>query len=246
MGRRRMAALGRRVAPAARRRPAAGRTRPQPAPPPPVTGELTGVCPDPVVVQTDWFPEAEYGAYFQLLGERPTFDTAAKRVRAPLIDRRPAGRGRPGDPLRRAGHRLPAGQRPALRRPGDHPGAGRHRRGDPELGRAAHPGRARAAGAQPGHADVGPGPPPGRAHRSPTSGRAGVPVLYYQTDTYMQYLLGAGPAPPGAGGRQLRRQPVALGGRRRGRWPRPGSPPRSPTSTAPSSARAAATTSTCS
>ena len=63
-----------------------------PSPTPSVTGELTGVCPNPVVVQTDWFAEAEYGAYFQLLGEPPTFDTAAKRVRAPLVaGGRPAG-----------------------------------------------------------------------------------------------------------------------------------------------------------
>jgi hypothetical protein len=63
-----------------------------PAAPPATTGELTGVCPDPVVVQTDWFPESEYGAYFQLLGEQPTFDTERKRASAPLVDAgRPTG-----------------------------------------------------------------------------------------------------------------------------------------------------------
>jgi hypothetical protein len=31
-------------------------------------GGLKGVCPDKVVVQTDWFPEAEHGATYQLMG----------------------------------------------------------------------------------------------------------------------------------------------------------------------------------
>ena len=30
---------------------------------------LSGVCPDPLVVQTDWFPEAEHGAMYELLGD---------------------------------------------------------------------------------------------------------------------------------------------------------------------------------
>ena len=31
--------------------------------------DLSGVCPDPLVVQTDWFPEAEHGAMYELLGD---------------------------------------------------------------------------------------------------------------------------------------------------------------------------------
>jgi hypothetical protein len=31
-------------------------------------GDLTGVCPDPLVVQTDWFPEPEHGGLYQLVG----------------------------------------------------------------------------------------------------------------------------------------------------------------------------------
>ena len=56
---------------------------------PPATaaaGPLAGVCPATVVVQTDWFPEAEYGAYFQMLGENPQFDGETKKVTAPLVD----------------------------------------------------------------------------------------------------------------------------------------------------------------
>ena len=46
----------------------------------PAAGPLAGVCPATVVVQTDWFPEAEYGAYFHMLGENPAFDSGAKLV----------------------------------------------------------------------------------------------------------------------------------------------------------------------
>ena len=32
-------------------------------------GVLTGVCPDTVVLQTDWFPEAEHGAVYNMIGD---------------------------------------------------------------------------------------------------------------------------------------------------------------------------------
>ena len=46
---------------------------------------VAAVCPDPLVIQTDWFPEAEYGATYQLIGPDPEIDTAAKVVRGPLV-----------------------------------------------------------------------------------------------------------------------------------------------------------------
>jgi hypothetical protein len=46
---------------------------------------LKGVCPDPIVVQTDWFPETEYGVYYHLLGPSPKVDTERKRVSGPLF-----------------------------------------------------------------------------------------------------------------------------------------------------------------
>ncbi|HRW07418.1 MAG TPA: hypothetical protein P5121_20075 [Caldilineaceae bacterium] len=49
------------------------------------TGPLAGVCPDPVVIQTDWFPEAEHAALYQLLGDEYTVDTDRKAVNGPLI-----------------------------------------------------------------------------------------------------------------------------------------------------------------
>jgi hypothetical protein len=46
---------------------------------------LRGVCPSPVVVQTDWDPESEYGVYYHLLGPNPKVDTERKRVSGPLV-----------------------------------------------------------------------------------------------------------------------------------------------------------------
>jgi len=48
-------------------------------------GALTGVCPDPLVIQTDWFPEAEHGAMYELIGDDYTVDTNAKVVRGSLV-----------------------------------------------------------------------------------------------------------------------------------------------------------------
>lgn len=55
--------------------------------PPTTSGtlRLSGVCPDPVVVQTDWAPEAEHGGTYQLLGPRRSVDAGHKRVTGPLV-----------------------------------------------------------------------------------------------------------------------------------------------------------------
>ncbi|MEU9130634.1 hypothetical protein AB0D08_21460 [Kitasatospora sp. NPDC048540] len=47
--------------------------------------DLAGVCPKTVVVQTDWQPEAEHGAVYQLLGPGYTIDTDKKQVSGPLV-----------------------------------------------------------------------------------------------------------------------------------------------------------------
>jgi hypothetical protein len=46
---------------------------------------LKGVCPDTIVVQTDWFPESEYGVYYHLVGPNPRVDTNKKLVNGPLV-----------------------------------------------------------------------------------------------------------------------------------------------------------------
>jgi hypothetical protein len=46
---------------------------------------LAEVCPNPVVIQTDWDPESEYGVYYHLLGPNPKVDTKKKLVSGPLV-----------------------------------------------------------------------------------------------------------------------------------------------------------------
>jgi hypothetical protein len=46
---------------------------------------LKGVCPSTLVVQTDWFPETEYGVLYHMLGPNPRIDVKRKRVSGPLV-----------------------------------------------------------------------------------------------------------------------------------------------------------------
>jgi hypothetical protein len=46
---------------------------------------LADVCPDPLVIQTDWFPESEHGALYEMVGEGYEIDTAKKTVTGPLL-----------------------------------------------------------------------------------------------------------------------------------------------------------------
>ena len=46
---------------------------------------LRGVCPDPVVVQSSWFPQAEHGAVYRLVGSGYRLDAGQKAVTGPLI-----------------------------------------------------------------------------------------------------------------------------------------------------------------
>ena len=58
------------------------------APAPAASGEaldLKGTCPDTVVIQTDWFPESEYGFLYQLVGPGYKIDKGKKRVSGPLV-----------------------------------------------------------------------------------------------------------------------------------------------------------------
>ncbi|MFG3339491.1 ABC transporter substrate-binding protein [Glycomyces sp. NPDC048151] len=47
--------------------------------------DLSAVCPETVVVQTDWNPQAEHGGAYQLLGPDPWIDADAKKVTGPLF-----------------------------------------------------------------------------------------------------------------------------------------------------------------
>lgn len=57
-----------------------------------VAVDLSAVCPDPIVIQTDWWPEAEYGATYGMLGDEYEIDTENKIVSGPLVSHgQPAG-----------------------------------------------------------------------------------------------------------------------------------------------------------
>lgn len=47
--------------------------------------DLSDVCPDPFVIQTDWFPESEYGATYNLIGDEYTIDADNKIVSGPMV-----------------------------------------------------------------------------------------------------------------------------------------------------------------
>jgi hypothetical protein len=49
------------------------------------TVSLADICPSPVVIQTDWFPEAEHGALYELIGDGYTVDTGERVVRGPMV-----------------------------------------------------------------------------------------------------------------------------------------------------------------
>ena len=46
--------------------------------------KLSGVCPKTIILQTDWFPEAEYGVYFSLIGAKGTLDAKKGTYTGPL------------------------------------------------------------------------------------------------------------------------------------------------------------------
>lgn len=47
--------------------------------------DLQGVCPSTVVVQMNWFPQAEHAGLYRLLGASPAVDAGQKRVSAELV-----------------------------------------------------------------------------------------------------------------------------------------------------------------
>ena len=52
-----------------------------------VTGQGLASCPNPIIIQTDWFPEAEYGATYELFGNGTyLIDNENRRVAGTLHD----------------------------------------------------------------------------------------------------------------------------------------------------------------
>ena len=52
----------------------------------PMAVDLSGVCPDPLVLQTDWFPSPEHGYAYRLIGDAGELDTENGIYRGPLLD----------------------------------------------------------------------------------------------------------------------------------------------------------------
>lgn len=48
--------------------------------------DLTGVCPNPLVLQTDWFPSPEHGYAYGLIGEAGNLDAETGVFSGPLLD----------------------------------------------------------------------------------------------------------------------------------------------------------------
>ena len=57
----------------------------EPADEPAEAVSLADVCPSPVVIQTDWNPEAEHGWIYEMIGDPYEIDTGAVAVRGPLV-----------------------------------------------------------------------------------------------------------------------------------------------------------------
>jgi hypothetical protein len=152
---------------------------------------LKGVCPDNVVVQTDWFAESEYGVYYHMLGPNPKFDTAKKRVTAPLIaqgqDTGVTLEVRYGGPA--IGFQQVSSQM--------------YQDKSITLGQVSTDEAVQNSGKLPtlavmAPADISPYMIMWDKDKHPEFntiadiGQTNLKVLYYETDTYMQYLLGAG------------------------------------------------------
>jgi hypothetical protein len=149
--------------------------------------DLTGVCPDPLIVQTDWFPEPEHGGLYQLIGTDGEADAAGGVYTGELADT--------GIDLEiRAGGPFLGGQSTSAQM-----------YADPEIfmGYVATDELIKDSGEQPLVSVVSP------LERSPQIlmwdpeafpdvetfadiGATGAPVLYFEGSAYMDYLVGKG------------------------------------------------------
>jgi hypothetical protein len=153
-------------------------------------GVLAGVCPSTVVVQTDWNPEAEHGALYELAADGGDVDTEAKTYTAPLLaggeDTGVAIEIRVGGPA--------IGSQPVS--------AQLYADESIMLGYVSTDEQVALAKDQPTVAVVAPNEispfilmfDPARYHFDSFAdiGRSGADVLYFQGATYMDYLVGAG------------------------------------------------------
>jgi hypothetical protein len=169
-------------------------TTDQSAPAPKASGaalSLKGVCPDTVVIQTDWYQEAEYGNLYQLLGPGYTIDKKKNSLTGPLVA---SGQDTGIKVEIRAGGPAIGFQTVSAQMYADK---------SITIGQVNTDEAIAASQSQPTIAVMAP------LEISPLMilwdkdrypqfnsiadiGQTNTTILYYQTDTYMQYLLGAG------------------------------------------------------
>jgi hypothetical protein len=164
------------------------------APAPQASGEalsLKGVCPDTVVIQTDWFPETEYGNLYQLLGPGYQINKGKKRVTGPLVA---AGQdtgvkveirtGGPAIGFQQVSAQMYADKSITIGQVSTDE-AIQNSKSQPTLAVAAplEISPIMIAWSKDAHPDF---------NTIADIGQTNTKILYYQTDAYMQYLLGAG------------------------------------------------------
>jgi len=152
---------------------------------------LKDVCPATIVVQTDWFPESEYGVYYHMVGPNPKVDTNKKLVNGPLVaegqDTGVRIEVRSGGPA--TGFELVSAQM--------------YKDKNITLGQVNTDEAVRFSGKQPTLAVAAPMEiSPFMIMWDPTTypqfniiadiGQSNAKVLYFEGDTYMEYLIGSG------------------------------------------------------
>jgi hypothetical protein len=164
------------------------------APAPQASGaalNLKGTCPDTVVIQTDWFPESEYGNLYQLLGPGYKIDKAKKQVTGPLVasgqDTGVKVEIRTGGPaigFQQVSAQMYADKSITLGQVSTDE-AIQNSKGQPTLAVVAplEVSPIMIAWNKDAHPDF---------NTIADIGQTDTKILYYQTDAYMQYLLGAG------------------------------------------------------
>jgi hypothetical protein len=164
------------------------------APAPKATGaalSLKGVCPDTVVIQTDWYQESEYGNLYQLLGPGYTIDAKKNILSGPLVA---SGQDTGVKVEIRAGGPAIGFQQVSAQMYADKSiTLGQVNSDEAILDSQSQPTLAVMA-----PLEISPLMILWNKDKHPSFntiadiGQTDTKILYYQTDTYMQYLLGAG------------------------------------------------------
>jgi hypothetical protein len=164
------------------------------APAPKASGaalDLKSVCPATVVIQTDWFPESEYGGLYNLVGPGYSVDKGKKKVVGALVSK---GQDTGVKVEVRSGGEVIGGQQVSTYMYSDK---------SVTLGMVSTDEQIQNSAKQPTVAVIAP------LEISPIMimwdkskhpdfntiadlGQTNTKILYFSTDTYMQYLLGAG------------------------------------------------------